>query len=288
MARKKAAETAEQKAARLSKQRAYSRAWVERDPVHAKELDRARSRRAYAKDPERAAQRMKASRAEHGQKWNEERRRRYAEDPDRRAAISFANRIFYERNAEKMKEEARRRYRADPESHQARARSYRLRKSDVLKEKVRQYRIANRDALRGAIARWRSENSDYVRLRYKTDPAFRVACLVRSRFALALKRRSARKLTSVIALTGCTLAELQAHIERQFSEGMDWNNHGAWHIDHIRPCNAFDLTDPTQQAECFHFSNLRPLWAAANLARARGPRCPKHSAGRPHQPPGVS
>jgi hypothetical protein len=40
-----------------------------------------------------------------------------------------------------------------------------------------------------------------------------------------------------------------------------------WHIDHIVPCESFDLTDPAQQGQCFHFSNLQPLWARENLRK---------------------
>ena len=49
---------------------------------------------------------------------------------------------------------------------------------------------------------------------------------------------------------------------------MTWQNYGrAWHIDHIIPCSAFDLTRPNQIRQCFHFTNLRPLWAKANLRK---------------------
>lgn len=50
---------------------------------------------------------------------------------------------------------------------------------------------------------------------------------------------------------------------------MNWGNHGleGWHIDHIIPCNAFDLSDESQQKKCFHFSNLQPLWAFENLSK---------------------
>ena len=37
--------------------------------------------------------------------------------------------------------------------------------------------------------------------------------------------------------------------------------------EHKRPCISFDLTDPSQQRECFHFSNLQPLWAHENLSK---------------------
>ena len=50
---------------------------------------------------------------------------------------------------------------------------------------------------------------------------------------------------------------------------MSWDNWSikGWHIDHIRPCSSFDLSDPTQQKECFHYTNLQPLWASENLKK---------------------
>jgi len=65
-------------------------------------------------------------------------------------------------------------------------------------------------------------------------------------------------------LAGCSLNFLRNFLEAQFQPGMSWENYGAWHIDHLRPCAAFDLRDPAQQKECFHFSNLQPLWATEN------------------------
>lgn len=50
---------------------------------------------------------------------------------------------------------------------------------------------------------------------------------------------------------------------------MSWDNYGyrGWHIDHIKPCASFDLTDPNQREQCFHFSNLQPMWAKDNLSK---------------------
>ena len=50
---------------------------------------------------------------------------------------------------------------------------------------------------------------------------------------------------------------------------MTWDNwqHDGWHIDHIRPCASFDLADLEQQRQCFHYTNLQPLWAADNIRK---------------------
>jgi hypothetical protein len=98
--------------------------------------------------------------------------------------------------------------------------------------------------------------------------------LLRSRIYNAIVRQSAdtarsdRKAMPTMQLVGCTVSELRAHLERQFRPGMRWDNLGAWHIDHIKPCAAFDLRDPEQQRACFHFTNLQPLWARENLSKS--------------------
>lgn len=68
---------------------------------------------------------------------------------------------------------------------------------------------------------------------------------------------------------GGSVEDIKNHIESQFMEGMTWGNHGVrgWHIDHIKPCASFDLTDIEEQKKCFHFTNLQPLWAHDNLVK---------------------
>jgi hypothetical protein len=48
---------------------------------------------------------------------------------------------------------------------------------------------------------------------------------------------------------------------------MTRKNYGKWHVDHIRPCASFDLTNPKQQQICFHYTNLQPLWAIDNIKK---------------------
>jgi hypothetical protein len=69
-------------------------------------------------------------------------------------------------------------------------------------------------------------------------------------------------------LVGCTPLDLMAHLESKFLLGMTWENRHLWHIDHIIPCDAFDLIDPGQQRACFHWTNLQPLWSSDNLSKS--------------------
>ena len=50
---------------------------------------------------------------------------------------------------------------------------------------------------------------------------------------------------------------------------MTWENWkiDGWHIDHIKPLNSFDLTDPEQLKEACHYTNLQPLWWYDNIEK---------------------
>lgn len=61
--------------------------------------------------------------------------------------------------------------------------------------------------------------------------------------------------------------EFRSHIEKQFVDGMSWDNHGEWHIDHIRPISSFYKDNITDPMIINSLSNLQPLWAFENLSK---------------------
>ena len=102
---------------------------------------------------------------------------------------------------------------------------------------------------------------------YRKDPQQQLLNSLRSRLSGLVKK--GKKAASTMELAGCTVAQLRQHLEAQFTDGMSWENYGkhGWHVDHIRPCASFDLADPEQQRQCFHYSNLQPLWAVDNMRK---------------------
>jgi hypothetical protein len=56
-------------------------------------------------------------------------------------------------------------------------------------------------------------------------------------------------------------------LEKQFINGMAWENQGEWHIDHIRPCASFNLDNEIERQMCFHYTNLQPLWGFDNMSK---------------------
>jgi hypothetical protein len=132
-----------------------------------------------------------------------------------------------------------------------------------------------RNECKDCISIWRINNrpklaerhKEYERKRKKSDPEFKIMKTLRSRLNNALKRQDSSKCKSTIELTGCSITFLKSYLEERFTCGMSWSNHGEWHIDHIKPCCKFNLLDVNQQVECFHYTNLQPLWAIDNLKK---------------------
>ena len=105
--------------------------------------------------------------------------------------------------------------------------------------------------------------------RFKTEPEYKLKHVLRSRLKNALGGVGIKS-KRTLELLGCTVEHLRKHLESKFDGGMSWENYGfyGWHVDHIIPCDKFDLTDPKQQEQCFHYTNLQPLWAIQNFRKA--------------------
>ena len=71
-------------------------------------------------------------------------------------------------------------------------------------------------------------------------------------------------------IVGYTVQELKEHLEKLFQQGMNWNNYGEWHIDHIIPQSFFKYNsiNDVEFKYCWSLHNLQPLWAEDNLIKA--------------------
>jgi hypothetical protein len=137
---------------------------------------------------------------------------------------------------------------------------YRKKNIKKLKAYRKVYYLKNKEILN-------KKNNLYQRKRRKTNINYRLKCYIRRRIALAMETNSKRSKT--LKLLGCSIEFLKNYLESKFKPGMSWENHGqfGWHIDHIRPCCTFDLSKPSEQRECFHYTNLQPLWWQDNIRK---------------------
>ena len=83
----------------------------------------------------------------------------------------------------------------------------------------------------------------------------------------AFSKRKIKKPSDSETILGCSLEEAKHHIEKLFLDGMSWDNHGEWHIDHIKPLATVDDNDVEGILELNKIENLRPIWAFENLSK---------------------
>lgn len=127
--------------------------------------------------------------------------------------------------------------------------------------------------VREAMRRRRAKNPEKRRaevLKYlKTNVNARIARTLRGRFRHAIKEKGFySKDSHALDFIGTSIPELQQYLSKQFQPGMTWDNHGQWHVDHIKPLASFDLSKIEEQKKAFHYTNLQPLWATDNLIKA--------------------
>jgi putative phage-type endonuclease len=163
-------------------------------------------------------------------------------------------RKYYHENKPKRQEDWQRYYAENKERLCERSRN---KDKKQRAEEFRHWYLANHEYNLDRAKKYREENPDKVRetnrkvfsKMYKNNPQYKAVVLLRNRINGLIRKHNAVKCADAIELIGCTAAEFIAHIEAQFQPGMTWENYGrdTWHIDHIRPCASFDMTDPEQQ-----------------------------------------
>lgn len=107
---------------------------------------------------------------------------------------------------------------------------------------------------------YRKENpikiKELTKNRHKKSPHIRTW---RNLLASCLKRLGQKKKGKTIDALGYSAIDLKNHIESLFTYEMSWDNHGEWHIDHIKMITEF--TETTLPSIVNALSNLRPLWS---------------------------
>lgn len=173
------------------------------------------------------------------------------------------NRKYRENNSEKIKEYAKK-YR-----EKKKAQKLTLTVSPKQQLTAEERKAKRREAKKKHYAKYPGKLAAEKKKRYdrlKNTPEFKITRNLRKRLKKVLKKKT--QLGDFVNLIGCSVTELKLHLESQFQEGMNWDNYGEWHIDHIKPICAFNLNDALEVARINHYTNLRPLWKEENCAKA--------------------
>jgi hypothetical protein len=188
-------------------------------------------------------------------------------------------------NIHKTKEYRKKYYNINPEKFRLISKIYRENNPDIIKKHNKKYYINNLTYHKTRIKKWvelnREKRDYYLKLwkvnnkehivnykknRYKNDELYKLITNCRNRLNSFLKTKNLKKCGRTLEMIGCTSDELKIHIEKQFKNGMSWENRNEWHIDHIIPLsqakNEYDVI-------CLsHYSNLQPLWVKENLKKS--------------------
>jgi len=170
------------------------------------------------------------------------------------------SKLYYEKNKERKKEIARNYYLRNKEKCDLKAKIYASNNKPKKKKYKKKYNEKNKDKII-------QKHTKYIFNKRRNDPSVRLKSNLSRRILLALKGKN--KSSNTMDLLGIfDIESFWKHLESTFKEGMTRDNHGSvWHVDHKIPCAAFDLTDPNQQRQCFHYTNLQALFIHENLAK---------------------
>lgn len=189
--------------------------------------------------------------------------------------LKKCRRRTYQKHKEKHKAQSLERYykiKEDPEAYEELKRyhkKYRTKHKAHLNKLSKEHGKANRkQRTKKEMARrkWIKENDP---IRYAK---FKAARNIRNRITNVIKLKGLKKLKKngpFEKMVGLSQEDFYQHIEDQFTTGMTWLNYGKWHIDHIKPLDAFgdDIVKPDIVKVINHYTNLQPLWASDNLSK---------------------
>ena len=111
---------------------------------------------------------------------------------------------------------------------------------------------------------WQRDRARELR---STSPKWKATKNVRGRIYQAFKCGGYTKNTKTQKMLGCSFDFLKEHLEKQFVDGMSWDNYGrdGWHIDHIIPLASAETQE--EMEDLCHYSNLQPLWGVENMQK---------------------
>jgi len=125
---------------------------------------------------------------------------------------------------------------------------------------------------------YREKNSDririvkrtYERTRKANDPLYKLISNFRTAIYQVLKENNVDKNGHYFEILKYSPQELISHLEKQFKDGMTWDNYGEWHVDHSVPLSSFNIKEigDSEFMKCWSLSNLQPMWGEENIKKS--------------------
>ena len=180
---------------------------------------------------------------------------------------------YRENNPERIKESRKKCYENTKEKRKEYYRKWLEKNPEKKKEGDKKYRENHREERKIYIQNNRvkiNEQSNKWFKERRNDPVFRLNYNIKCAISTSLKGNKNGR--SWEKLVGYTCQELNEHLEKQFKDGMCWENYGrnGWVIDHRIPKSLFNITSVKSKGfkKCWSLENLQPLWKEENREKS--------------------
>jgi hypothetical protein len=155
---------------------------------------------------------------------------------------------------------------------------WREKNKDYTSKSHKKWSEKNRDHLNEYHQKWREKNIDkhreykrkYEKHRKDTDPLYKLISNFRTAIYQVLKENRVDKNQSYFDVLQYTPEQLIVHLEKQFTEGITWENYGEWHVDHKQPISSFNIQEmgDSEFMKCWSLENLQPMWGEENIRKS--------------------
>lgn len=155
---------------------------------------------------------------------------------------------------------------------------YRKKNKEKLDQYTKKWYEQNKEHRKQYIKEYREKNADKIRTNKRiyqknkkdTDPIYKLISNFRTAIYQVLKENNVKKNGHYFEILKYSPEELIYHLEKQFIDGMTWDNYGEWHVDHIKPISSFKIQEigDDEFIKCWSLENLQPLWALDNLRKS--------------------
>jgi hypothetical protein len=170
---------------------------------------------------------------------------------------------WYQRNKEKALANQKKLYQANKDK-----------RKEYIKEHFKQNIDIYRQYSKKYCTRDKEKRNAYTKRKMKEDPVYACRVKLSNAVACSAKRTSNRlpfrclfgiNKSDLESTLGCSIEQFVLYFDSLFQPGMNWSNHGKWHIDHIKPVAT--ATTVEEVVELNHYTNLQPLWATDNMTK---------------------
>lgn len=199
-----------------------------------------------------------------------------------KSCLSIKRRDYYENNIDRHKLTTKKYYednkdeiilKVDREKKRQNDKKYYSKNRESLLSKSKEYYEDNKDSIKAKSKEYYEINKDKINITSERKREIRRRSYKKRKYQY-IWREILRKTVSQLKheknqttqeLLGYSYEELRIYLESMFVDGMNWENHGDWHVDHIIPISLF--REGTEPSIVNRLDNLRPIWSHINLSK---------------------